>query len=294
MILFPVEHGKCPIFINETWEDRIMKINKIVLTGVLLCVAIGCKTKSVSKKLPVLMVSEVMKRGARACQGNDINNMPSDSVKEVDKLLKEGYSVELEVTDYGATLLHLATLYEDDRLVRFLLQKGASRTHGDKYGRRPIDYAYANSNTNMCRILALESNSAELIIAGLPEYIWNIIFQFRKKNMSPIRSILIVNEMIPSEELIKWNTFKELGFIADTFVETKNGSTGFLEWRRKGTTERVSICCVNFKKVTDVKYTCSILFRDSPQPLSFGFYTEYEAHKEYGYWFVKRKESLEM
>lgn len=247
---------------------------------------LGCRTDSVLKMSEAQITPDVLKKAERACYGYDRNEHEVGSVSAVKLLLEDGFPINHVIDEKGWTLLHLAVVFKDKDLIRFLLKNGASLTACDKYRTRPIDVAYEHANTNLCRMLALPSPPPDVLIDGVPEYILEELFRF-KRDTNGIKTMLWVNGEPVSPELLDWLSGRGLKFGAGDSKNFKNPDSGHKEWRDARTGEKVTVCNLRIKKLSETHFTCSIIFNSAPEPLTFYFHTEYDATKEYGYWFVK-------
>jgi len=229
----------------------------------------------------------VLKRAERALNGYDMNGRSVGEVAAVRALLRDGFPINHMVDEEdGWTLLHYAVSHENDKLIRFLLKEGASRTICSKYGARPIDIAYEHTKTNVCMILALSSPPPDVLVDGVPEYIIEKLFRF-KKGANDVKTMLWVNDEPASPELLDWLSGRGLKFGAGDSKKVKNPDSGHKEWRDAKTGEKVTVCNLRVKKLSETRFSCLIRFSEAPEPFTFFFSSEYEAAKEYGYWFMK-------
>ena len=201
------------------------------------------------------------------------------------KLFQDGFPIDSALNnDMQSTLLHLAVCFEDEEMIRYLLNKGASLFVHDKYGDRPIDHAYRQSLTNICELLAVKTQCPEVLIDGIPEPVLEAVFKFHPSLKR--KTIFQFNRNTPSPILTSWLQKKGVRFLsAGDFVSARNEHTGKDEWRDKNTGEVVSLCEVRLQKQGESKYEWIVLIWLDPESVKFDTTAMcYEMKKEYGYW----------
>ena len=254
-----------------------------------LCLAaslLGCRTDSVPEMSEVQITPAVLKRAERALYGYDKNGRDVGENAAVRSLLRDGFPINHPFGENGLTLLHYAVSEEKTKLIRFLLKNGASLVACNNYRTRPIDIAYEHANTNLCRMLALPSPPPDVLVDGVPEYVLEGLFRF-KKDANDVKTMLWVNDEPASPELLDWLSGRGLKFGAGDSKKVKNPDSGHKEWRDAKTGEKVTVCNLRVKKLSETRFNCLIRFSEAPEPFTFFFSSEYEAAKEYGYWFMK-------
>jgi len=259
---------------------------KRILLLMLVASLSGCYIDKAPELSESQITPAILKRAERAFYGYDKIGRDVGDISAVRSLLRDGFPVNHPIGENGLTLLHYAVSCEDVGLIKFLLKNGASLTACNQYRTRPIDIAYEHANTNLCRMLALPSPPPDVLVDGVPEYILEELFRF-KKDANGVKTMLWVNDGPASPELLDWLSKRGLKFGAGDSKKVANPDSGHKEWRDAKTGEKVTVCNVGIKKLSGTRFTCSTLFSSAPEPLTFYFLIEYEATKEYGYWFVK-------
>jgi hypothetical protein len=123
-------------------------------------------------------------------------------------LLKSGFPVNRVLPgllgEGGGRLLNVAIFSNQPGVVRLLLDHGATIGLRDEYGRRAIDQAYKAGNTNICEILAIDSEQSE-ILAGAPILVWEELVPEIKAALWDPRPIFVsLNGADPPPELLRW------------------------------------------------------------------------------------------
>jgi len=210
-------------------------------------------------------------------------------VERLSVLLQEGALIDAAVDDKGRTLLHLAVIYQDDRLIDFLLIRGASRFVQDNSEMRPIDIAYSQSLTNICELLALKSCDMNVSDGKVPECVLKRMFNFYTIIQKNGRKTLFqLNGKKPPPEIITWIQKNGLNLLITDSLEYNtviNKATGKKEWRDKVVGDRLSLCEVRLLEQNDKKFSWDTFIWFDPEPADTGVLAFSESMvKQYGYW----------
>jgi hypothetical protein len=104
----------------------------------------------------------------------------NSNVELLRALLQAGVQIDEPVVDgdINWTMLHCAVLHNKPRVVQFLLDNGATLDIRSKGGDRPIDMAFDESCTNVCRLLEKPTEKEELI-GDIPEAVLEEILRLK-------------------------------------------------------------------------------------------------------------------
>lgn len=209
-----------------------------------------------------------------------------DNLEKIEEILQRGFPIDSPIDEDGDTALKFAACTRNERLIRLLLEKGASLEAHNKFGSRAIDHPYSASWTNICELLAIKSQKPDLLIDGIPEPVIEEMFslsdRFKKK------TILEVN-WGAAPELAVWLQRKGMNqfvmFRDDMKFEIKKDmATGKEERFEKQIGVPVSWCKITLLTKRDGSYyewEYSSQHSRSDDSLNIGC----KMKKDYGYWF---------
>lgn len=233
----------------------------------------------------------MMEKADLAVSGEGDDGRRFDTVLAVKAVLEDGFPINHAVNADGQTLLSLAVLYQDARLVRFLLNAGADKSLRCPYGWRPIDIAMDNGNTQICRLLAVKSGPVDVLVAGIPEGALEAFFRKCAYTNDCARLIMSVNKERPSGVFSNWIASCSLAmeYRMGTYVERLAPDTGEKEWRwSEDTSLHAGICHLTFERVSKNRFNVLETGGDASM---CNYYARYEIEKKYGYWFCDWIES---
>jgi len=207
----------------------------------------------------------------------------------LDKLLSEGFLINNQVDEDGNTLLHKAVCREDIELIKILLDRGALIDKKNSLGLRPLDYAI--SKTNMLEMLMSKGSTQEIILDGVPVYIWEtVLFDF--KNDKP--TLLYINGKRASQQLLEWLHVRGQLFIVSDYV-----GSGKIEFMSEGPPLREDVFYlyeILCKKESDSKIIVETLLslstdkkyiNESMSKYVMVNHNKIEFERIHGYWFSK-------
>jgi hypothetical protein len=104
----------------------------------------------------------------------------NSNVELLRALLQAGAQIDEPVDDIDMdwSMLHYAVIHNKPRVVQFLLDNGAMLDIRSKGGDRPIDMAFEESCTNLCRLLEKPTQKEELI-GDIPEAVLDEVLQLQ-------------------------------------------------------------------------------------------------------------------
>lgn len=210
-----------------------------------------------------------------------LDSIEKSDIHALEQLIKQGLPVG--GTREEISLLQFAIICNKSDIVQFLLKKGADPAEKIE-GKRLIDIAYENGNTNLCQLLAL-TNRCDRLVAGVPVDVWDACFRFAFYN--PEKTLLVaVNQLNPGPELQKWLRERKIKWVPHTRAEISNDGIYVVDH------EPAIMHRVDLVKVLATKYRFSVSCRGDLRPLGFMTHGQFEITKEYGYWFCKELNSM--
>ena len=229
----------------------------------------------------------VLKKASLAAGGVDEAGNRIDSVRAVKALLVSGFPVDLVIDEYGWNLLHLAVIYKDARLVRFLLDCGADKSVRDDYGYLPIDIAFKDDCPQICRMLALDAEPVDNLIDGIPEGALEAFFRDNARTNGPVMFISGVNGAAPSTAFTNWvsSCAIKMTYRMGAPVESISTASWEKDWIAKDTGDEAVVTCLTVERLSS---KCYRMTEVGGSPFSRGFFLICEVSKKYGYWFCKR------
>jgi hypothetical protein len=116
-------------------------------------------------------------------------------------LFKAGLQIDEPLDDDTEwTALHVAVVHNQIALARLLRDNGAWLDSRDKYGKRPIDHAFAYKQTQMCEILA-KGDQHERLISGIPVGALDEILATSQLDTNLV--FISFNQADPADDLMK-------------------------------------------------------------------------------------------
>lgn len=201
-------------------------------------------------------------------------------------LLQAGLQINEPVAnDSGLSLLHLAVMSGNERMVRFVVDNGAILDIRSKTGSRPIDIAYEEGLTNICQLLTYnveDKRSVDEFPAAMLENAFTC---------EPItNSVLVsVNGKKPTDNMLNWLRTKRGWTHALACSEPRKATEQIRDAQSRADPNRnisVYYYSMEIKKVTENEYLCRWGL-DLGQ-LSGGW-GESALVKKFGYWLVSKR-----
>jgi len=214
-------------------------------------------------------------------------------------LLDAGVQVNEHLDDNGSMLLKTAVILKNDRMVDFLLEKGADPELRDVLGSRMIDIAFEDGSTNICSLLGKAAKRNDKTADGMPcsmlEEVFrtvsltNVVFvEVNRRPPSPSMLSFIRSAVFPNAQAMPEYLRKQYFNHDDNPIVLQEGE------------KAAAIFDVEIKKVTDDEYDVwTITFHSLPRTIA-GELMEaipihYRVFKKYEYWvlyeYPKKKET---
>jgi hypothetical protein len=232
----------------------------------------------------------MLKRAERACRGENERGEEIGSVPAVKALLESGFPIDQKLDEHGRTFLYFAVLYEDTRLLRFLLKSGADKSIRSFYGTRPIDIALENGNRRLCRLLAAKPEPEDVMLDGVPEGALDAFFRGLPVPDSHVMLIVAFNRQPLPAAFSNWMANCSIATnyktgMSTVKVDPVSGKESYLDGE---TGLSVSFCNLEAERLSRNRYKLGLFVRSVDACDS---YILSEAEKKYGYWFCKIIES---
>jgi len=210
-------------------------------------------------------------------------------------LIDSGLDVNLPVDlEGGTTALHLASLFENENIVSFLLSQGADPGVRDRFGDRAIDDAVGKNHTAICELLRLPEGTEEMI-DGFPA---KLVEEAFLKREAPNGAAFFVsfNGNRASDDLLKlfrshWPNSKI--YPASEMVEGVSGRVGESRstsvYRHSGNAEHGYALQLSLNEAEGDGFVWSV--RTASGPSLSGGGVKGIARKDYGYWIAEQTSS---
>jgi len=204
----------------------------------------------------------------------------NSNVELLRALLQAGVQIDEPVESNDIvdwTMLHYAALHNKPRVVQFLLDNGASLNIRSKGGDRPIDMAFDQSCTNVCRLLEKPTEKEELI-GDIPEAVLDEVLRLE---YSKEPTFVSFNGTNASVVLVEWlgRYWKDIRPASQAeLTEETEGKTGHIQ--DKGTHDSGRLFDIVIKKAGD-GYDWAV--RSYHGPLA-AWGQSGKMIKRYGYW----------